>query len=105
MFYRYRNFLFLLVILALAAASLPACSGTKSSVYELAPVSALPAEVRGAPVSVQEAYRFAIANPDVLKQVPCYCGCGSIGHKNNYECYMMGINPDGTPQFETHALG
>ena len=105
MFYRHRNILFLLVILALAAASLPACSGEKPHVYGLAPVSALPAEVRQAPVSVQEAYRFAIANPDILKQVPCYCGCGSVGHKNNYECYVIGLNLDGSPQFETHALG
>ena len=105
MLYRHRNMLFLLVILALAAASLPACSGEKASVYELAPISALPPEVRQAPVSVQESYRFAIANPDILEQIPCYCGCGAIGHQDNYMCYVAEVNSDGTIVVDNHALG
>jgi hypothetical protein len=54
---------------------------------------------------VQEAYRFALGNPEILEQVPCYCGCGAIGHRSNYQCYLKGIGPDGAPQFDNHALG
>jgi hypothetical protein len=39
----------------------------------LASESMLPDFVRDTPPQVQEAYRFAIANPDVLKYIPCYC--------------------------------
>ncbi|RME41938.1 MAG: hypothetical protein D6796_15140, partial [Caldilineae bacterium] len=50
-------------------------------------------------------YRFAIANPDVLAQYPCYCGCGGMGHKNNRDCYIREMRPDGSIEFETHAFG
>ena len=50
---------------------------------ELAPASALPTELRQLPQEVQEAYRFALANPDVLEVMPCYCGCNQAGHENN----------------------
>ncbi len=100
----HRSF-FLLTLLVLAATLLPACSGEASAAYQLAPISALPKQVLAQPLSVQEAYRFALANPQILKQVPCYCGCASIGHKNNYQCYVSGLNPDGSPEFDDHALG
>lgn len=72
---------------------------------ELAPVSDLPDFVRERPEAVQEAYRFAIANPEVLEAYPCYCGCNSLGHRNNLQCYIKEIHPDGRIEFETHAFG
>ena len=56
--------------------------------YKLAPESVLPADIRRAPVDVREAYRFAIANRDILRYVPCYCGCGAQGHTSNASCYI-----------------
>lgn len=41
-----------------------------------------------APADVREAYQFAMAHPEILKAVPCYCGCVSHGHKHNYNCFM-----------------
>jgi hypothetical protein len=78
---------------------------TPSANIKLAPLADMPTEVRSAPVTVQQAYQFAVANPDVLEQIPCYCGCDTIGHHSNYACYVKGKNADGTIQFETHALG
>ncbi len=72
---------------------------------QMAPLTDMPAEVQTAPVSVQQAYQFAIANPDVLEQIPCYCGCGEMGHTSNYSCYVSDQNPDGSLVYETHALG
>ncbi len=86
---------------------LTACSGADAPAhaYTLAPLEALPAHIQNAPRAVQDAYRFAIANPDVLTQLPCYCGCGAMGHTSNYACYVQGKNPDGTLAFDDHALG
>jgi len=71
----------------------------------MAPMSDMPAEVRAAPASVQEAYRFAAANPDIMQQIPCYCGCGAMGHTSNYDCYIVAVDGDGQITFDTHALG
>lgn len=72
--------------------------------YALAPESALPARLRAAPPGVREAYRFALANRETLRQIPCYCGCGAE-HPSNYECYVKGTRPDGTVIFDEMSLG
>lgn len=71
----------------------------------MAPLDQMPSEVQKAPVSVQEAYRFAVANPEVLSQVPCHCGCGAVGHTSNYDCYVKDVQPSGEIEFDSHALG
>jgi hypothetical protein len=68
-------------------------------------MSEMPAEVQSAPEIVRGAYQFAVANPDVLTQLPCYCGCGGMGHTSNYACYVAGENEDGVMEFDNHALG
>jgi hypothetical protein len=62
--------------------------GANAHRYKLAPESILPADVRKAPEDVREAYRFAIANREVLRYIPCYCGCGADGHTSNASCYV-----------------
>ena len=91
---------------------LSSCSGgsgnTENAAAEglkMAALDGMPAEVLAAPAQVQQAYQFAAANPEVMQQVPCYCGCGDMGHKSNYACYIGGKNADGTLAFDTHALG
>ena len=39
-------------------------------------------------------YRFATTNGDVLRWMPCTCGCAQIGHTSNRSCYIKS---------ETHA--
>jgi len=96
------------VILAIvvAAAFFLGLAGSEktSTAYALAPESALPDNIRKAPPNVREAYRFAIANRDVLRQIPCYCGCGAE-HPSNYECYVKEVRADGTYQFDYMSLG
>lgn len=69
------------------------------------PLNELPDEVRQAPVSVQAAYQFAISNPDELKAVPCFCGCGAAGHTSNYNCFIKEVQADGEITYDWHALG
>ena len=83
----------------------PAGPGNVHQAYALAPESALPEYFRKAPPNVREAYRFAIANRGILQQVPCYCGCGSDGHKNNADCYIKDVKPDGTVDFDKMSFG
>ena len=84
------------------------CSSGNQATREinLAPLSQMPDYVQTAPSNVQEAYRFAAANPDILKQMPCYCGCGKMGHQSNLACYVKTVNADGSvAEFDSHAEG
>ena len=69
------------------------------------PLDQMPPQVQSAPVTVQEAYQFAAANPETVKAIPCYCGCGNIGHTSNYSCYVSSVDEKGSPAFDHHALG
>lgn len=103
----------LLLLIFLLSGLLTACasespadvSSTESSAPLLASLAEMPQEVQDSPVSVQQAYQFNVANPDVMTQIPCYCGCGAMGHTSNYDCYVADVAADGTITYDTHALG
>lgn len=90
--------------LVLAGCSDASQSGAAAKL-ELAPLSGMPAEVQQAPASVRQAYQFNVANPELMQQIPCYCGCGAMGHKSNYNCYAQGVDASGETIFDSHALG
>jgi len=100
-----RKILFVFLIGLLSFPGLSACSSKGTSDLPMMPMDQMPAEVQMAPVSVQTAYQFAAANPDVMKDIPCYCGCGNIGHTSNYDCYVSDVDADGVVSFDNHALG
>src|SRR5919106_3121560 len=72
------------------AMMLAGCRGFEAAEhrYQLAPEKLLPTDIAKAPAEVREAYRFAIANRDTLRYIPCYCGCGDQGHTSNASCYI-----------------
>ena len=94
-------------MVVLLSTAISACSTSKSSDVHLymMPLDQMPAEVQSAPVTVQEAYQFAAANPDVIQNIPCYCGCGNVGHTSNYSCYVSSADDKGAIAFDNHALG
>lgn len=100
-----RKILFILIIGVIALGSLPACSAQQTADLHMTPMDQMPADVQSAPVTVQTAYQFASANPDVMKDIPCYCGCGNIGHTSNYSCYVSSVDEKGAITFDNHALG
>lgn len=102
-----RRFVPLLSLFLLGSLLLTACGagGQQNSGAKLAPVSSLPQQMQDAPAAVRTAYQFAVTNPDALKNVPCYCGCGAIGHKSNLACYITEFGADGKPVFDDHAMG
>ncbi|GIW04010.1 MAG: hypothetical protein KatS3mg059_0630 [Thermomicrobiales bacterium] len=64
-----------------------------------------PAVLNQAPAEVQEAYRFAVAHPDVLRSMPCFCGCGAQGHTSNYDCYVREVRADGSVLLDPMSFG
>lgn len=103
-----RKLLFGLLISLIALASLSACSSESSESnthLNMMSMDQMPSEVQSAPVSVQTAYQFAAANPDLMKNIPCYCGCGNVGHESNYDCYVSSDDSQGNITFDNHALG
>lgn len=71
----------------------------------LAEMSELPPTMQTASKAVSDAYRFAVANPEATKNVPCFCGCGPLGHTSNYDCYVQTVSNGDKIIFDEHALG
>ena len=97
-----------LAIAAIAFVLLPglsACSPAPGQGLQMLPASSLPPDLRVQPATVRAAYQFAAANPELMQQVPCYCGCGAIGHTSNYSCYISSTDPQGKLTFDSHAEG
>lgn len=86
-----------------AAVVVAACGSTPA--VTLAEIDLMPESVRMQGQRVQEAYRFAVAHPEDLATVPCYCGCVGLGHRNNLECYLTSESTPEALIFEEHALG
>jgi membrane protease subunit (stomatin/prohibitin family) len=116
---RPRPFRACLMVLALVAAGTAGAgcaqgqmtpdSGTPSTQATMAPVN--PALAAGwaarpaythASAATEEAYRYAMEHPLVLQWIPCYCGCGAMGHGSNLDCYFE-PQGDGPLVFEEHA--
>lgn len=113
---RFRFFSLLILVALLPVVSLlTGCSSKSSDAsghdLKMAPMSQMSAEVQKAPATVREAYQFAVANPDALQNVPCYCSCGAAGHTSNYSCYVKAsaaskkAEASGEIVFDQHALG
>ncbi len=96
----------ILLILPFFSLIVTGCSNSSTQPgLAMASMDGMPQDVKSAPTVVQQAYQFAAANPDVMKHIPCYCGCGDIGHTSNYDCYVDGADSNGQLTFDSHALG
>lgn len=74
---------------------------------ETLPRGQFPAYLKNASPKAREMDRFTAANGDILRYIPCYCGCGNerIGHKSNADCYVAERFFDGRITFTSHAAG
>jgi hypothetical protein len=102
-FKKSKYLLILAIIVVLLSSTLTACSGSISSL-NMHPISKLPDNIRQSPVEVRQAYQFAVANPDLIGAVPCYCGCAGVGHDSNYKCYVADVGQDGEVIYDYHGL-
>jgi hypothetical protein len=82
---RITTLLFLGILFAIVAA------GCSSKIEELTldkKHSPLPDYVLNTSEKIQETYVMAATYPEVVAQVPCYCGCSMDGHKSNLDCFI-----------------
>ena len=95
-----------LTILLIGAVLLTACAPTVHTPREvsMAGMDHMPAKVLAAAPRVQQAYQFAVANPDVAAHLPCYCGCGGLGHMNLKDCYIDSMDEAGNVSYDLHAV-
>ena len=93
-------------LLAAGTIAIAGCRGFEAAEhrYKLAPESILPPDVARAPDEVREAYRFAIANRETLRYIPCYCGCGSEDHTSNASCYVKDHSTSKKLEFDRMSL-
>jgi hypothetical protein len=61
-------------------------------------------DAAAAPAVVRAIYEFAARRPDVMRYVPCFCGCERNGHKDNEDCFVSARAADGRPEWDTHGL-
>ena len=105
-FSRRRFLLAMAVIPALAAVGCSGQSGLADTALIARPaLNQWPKEFMAASPEVQGAYRFAIANPDVLKYIPCFCGCVNQGMTSNHDCYVRESRPDGSVVLDPMSFG
>ena len=51
-------------------------------------------------------YEFAAQHPEVLKYVPCYCGCEADGHPHNESCFVKSRDSQGNvTAWDIHGYG
>lgn len=118
-----RAYIAIVCVLVIAASGLAACSKNSDAKTQTVPVAAsgsdprylaadlplLPPQVTmgSRPVQiVRAAYEFAARRPDVMKFIPCFCGCESGGHKDNHDCFVGGRNDQGAvTSWDLHGIG
>jgi hypothetical protein len=88
----------ILAALLLTPLALASCSADAQEM-------AMPDYVQNAPTRVKEAYKYSVSHPDDLAAVPCYCGCGDMGHTSNLSCFISDRSKEELPVFEPHASG
>lgn len=94
-----RTYRFLFVIVGLLIAALLTGCGTETD-----PFASLPAMLDNYSHDVRASYHYALTHPEMLDNMPCYCGCDVMGHESNLACYVERHNADGTVLLDPHGL-
>ncbi|NOU88657.1 hypothetical protein GC102_23305 [Paenibacillus sp. LMG 31460] len=69
-----------------------------------ASVNVLPTFLKGQTEQIRIVYEASGQATDILKWIPCYCGCGeSAGHTSNMDCFVKEINKDGSVVWDDHG--
>jgi hypothetical protein len=96
---------------AACAAISAACAPASRPGEALIPLYANPAKNEWPPelselsAEIQAMYRYAASNRETLQYMPCFCGCVAGGHKNNFDCYVREVYPDGRIRLDTMSFG
>jgi Protein of unknown function with PCYCGC motif len=101
---RMTTFFFLFILLAIVAAGCSSKLDDQSWKVDKKHTP-LPDFVLNSSEKVQETYIMASTYPEVVAQVPCYCGCVADGHKSNLDCFVKSVGDDNAVQeWDTHGI-
>jgi len=57
------------------------------------------------PEVIRTAYRFAAEHPEVLRYMPCFCGCNEAGHRSSEDCFVKGRSKTGAvTEWNEHGI-
>lgn len=60
--------------------------------------------VTAAGPDIQDLYAFQVEHGHIMRFMPCFCGCHvEDGHRNNRDCYVEAVHPDGSVTFDPMA--
>ncbi|MDR6224677.1 PCYCGC motif-containing (lipo)protein [Desmospora profundinema] len=95
-----------LTVSAILVVVLAACSQQDTEFYyEGVAGKQFPDYVESSPVEhVKVAYAYAADHPEQLEYIPCYCGCGSIGHGSVKSCFLSSES-DQDVSYDPHGAG
>ena len=63
-----------------------------------------PARRHRPPQDLRGVYAYAATHPDLLAQIPCFCGCAAQGHRSLLNCFVSRFREDGTPAWTNHSF-
>lgn len=53
---------------------------------------------------VRRLYEFQITHGELMRYMPCFCGCGRTdGHRSNRDCYVREVKADGSVVLDAMA--
>jgi hypothetical protein len=65
----------------------------------------LPSFLENKDQKIKQIYKIVAHNADLLKYIPCFCGCGeSVGHTSNLDCFISQIKSNGAVVWNSHAI-
>jgi hypothetical protein len=63
-----------------------------------------PEYVTDADPEVQSLYEFQVTHGELMRYMPCFCGCGdNVGHRNNRDCFIEEVRDNGSVEFDPMA--
>jgi len=72
---------------------------------ETSSMNKLPTFLNGQTDSIKSIYKASAESKELLEKIPCYCGCSdSVGHKNNYDCFIRENKKNGGIVWDSHGV-
>jgi hypothetical protein len=57
------------------------------------------------PEVIRTVYRFAAEHPEVLRYIPCFCGCNEMGHRSSEDCFVKNRSKTGAvTEWNEHGI-
>ncbi|HYG60859.1 MAG TPA: PCYCGC motif-containing (lipo)protein [Symbiobacteriaceae bacterium] len=95
----------LVVVAVLGGMAFFSGKGTALPEGGIAGAGPLPDWLQNADPDIIADYAWAAEHHEELQYIPCYCGCGSVGHTSNATCYYRWDKNGKILGYDSHALG